>query len=119
MPEKVINSEFYQFFIKILFPAFLAVGLKIAIEMKKTKTKVSILNIFLSIIIGVGGAVLTSGAIQAYFSKDVGVPIVIGLVAILSEKIGEFIIYKLNVDIFLTAATEAFFDFILNLKNKK
>jgi len=119
MPEKIIQSDFYQFFIKIMFPAFLAVGLKIAIEMKKTKTKVSVLNIVLSLIIGVGGAVITSGAVQSYFSKDVGVPIVIALIAILSEKIGEFIIYKLNVDIFLTALTESFFDFILNLKNKK
>jgi hypothetical protein len=119
MPEKVLQSEFYQFFIKILFPAFLAVGLKIAIEMKKTKTKVSVFNIILSIIIGVGGAVIASGAVQAYFSKDVGVPVAIALVAILSEKIGEFLIYKLNIDIFLTALVESFFDFILNLRNKK
>lgn len=119
MPEKIVQSEFYQFFIKILFPAFLAVGFKIAIEMKKTKMKVSILNIILSLIIGVGGAVITSGLVQAYFSKDVGVPIVIAVIAILSEKIGEFLIYKLNVDIFLTAVTESFFDFILNLRKRK
>jgi hypothetical protein len=119
MPEKIVQSDFFQFFIKILFPAFLAMGLKIAIEMKKTKTKVSILNIVLSLIIGVSGAVISAGLVQAYFSKDVGVPIVIALIAILSEKIGEFLIYKLNVDVFLTAVTESFFDFILNLKNKK
>jgi len=118
MPEKVINSEFYQFFIKILFPAFLAVGLKIAIEMKNSKTKVTALNVFLSMVIGVGGAYICSDWVRAYFDAD-NVSIVIAIIAILSDKIGEFLIYKLNVDIFLTAVTESFFDFILNLKGKK
>lgn len=118
MPEKVINSEFYQFFIKILFPAFLAVGLKIAIEMKSNKTKVTALNVFLSMVIGVGGAYICSDWVRSYFEPD-NVSIVIAMIAILSDKIGEFLIYKLNIDLFLTAATESFFDFILNLKGKK
>lgn len=118
MPEKLIQSEFYQFFIKILLPAFLAVGLKIAIEMKSSKTKVTALNVFLSMIIGVGGAYICSDWVRSYFDPD-NISIVIALIAITSDKIGEFLIYKLNVDIFLTALTESFFDFILNLKNKK
>lgn len=118
MPEKYLNNELYQFFIKILLPAFLAVGLKIAIEMKSSKTKVTALNVFLSMIIGVGGAYICSDWVRSYFDPD-NVSIVIALIAITSDKIGEFLIYKLNVDIFLTALTESFFDFILNLKKKK
>jgi hypothetical protein len=119
MPEKYLQSELCQFFIKILFPAFLAVGMKIAIEMKKTKAKVSVINIILSLIIGIGGAVIASGAVQSYFSKEVGVPIVTAIIAIMSEKIGEWLIYKLNIDNFLTALADMCFDFILNLRNKK
>jgi len=118
MPEKLITNDVYQFFIKILFPAFLAVGLKIAIEMKSNKTKVTALNVFLSMVIGVGGAYICSDWVRSYFEPD-NVSIVIAMIAILSDKIGEFLIYKLNVDVFLTACTEAFFDFILNLKGKK
>ncbi len=118
MPERVLQSEAYQFFVKILFPAFLAVGLKIAIEMKKTKTKVTALNVFLSMTIGVSGAYICSDWVRSYFDDD-SVSIVIALIAILSDKIGEFLIYKFNVDLFLTALIESFFDFILNLKNKK
>ena len=40
MPEKSTLQE-------ILFTAFLAVGVKIAIEMKRAKSKMSILNIVL------------------------------------------------------------------------
>src|SRR6478735_5473243 len=85
MPEKLIQSEFYQFFIKILLPAFLAVGLKIAIEMKSSKTKVTALNVFLSMIIGVGGAYICSDWVRSYFDAD-NVSIVIALIAITSDK---------------------------------
>lgn len=117
MPEKLIQSEFYQFFIKILFPAFIAVGIKIAIEMKRNKSKISYLNVFLSMLIGVGGAYLCSDWVRSTFHEN-NVSIVIAVIAILSDKIGEFMIYKLNIDGFLTALFNSFFDFILKLKNK-
>ena len=82
MPEKSTLQE-------ILFTAFLAVGVKIAIEMKRTKSKISILSIVLSMIIGVGTAYLTSGLVIKHFSNE-WLAIVIAVVAILSEKIGEF-----------------------------
>ena len=92
MPEKYTLQE-------ILFTAFLAVGVKIAIEMKRTKSKISILSILLSMIIGVGTSYLTSGLVIKHFSNE-WLTIVIAVVAILSEKIGEFLIYKFNVDVF-------------------
>jgi uncharacterized membrane protein len=117
MPERFTQSDVFQFFIKIIFPAFLAVGLKIAIEMKKTKSKISFLNVFLSMLIGVGGAYLSSRWVQSAFNEDF-IPIVIALIAITSDKIGEFLIYKLNVDGFLTALIDAFIDNITNIKKK-
>ncbi len=118
MPERLTQNETYQFFIKILFPAFLAVGLKIAIEMKKKSMKVTAFNVLSSVTIGVGGAYICSDWIRSYFEPD-RVSIAIALVAILSEKIGEFLIYKLNVDVFLTALIDSIFDFVINLKGKK
>jgi len=118
MPDKYLQSELYIFFTKIIIPAFVAVGVKVAIEMKTNKVKTSIFNVILSIIIGVGGAYLTSGIIQKECSIET-VPAVVALVAIMSEKIGQWIIYKLNLDNFLTALADVCFDFILNLRNKK
>jgi len=41
--------------------------------------------------------------------------IVIALIAITSEKIGDFIIYKLNIDMFLTAIVDGFFEYLSNI----
>lgn len=118
MPDQILKSEIAQFFIKIMIPAFLAVGLKIAVEMKKTKTKITAFNVLLSMLIGVSGAYISSGLVQSYFSTET-VPIVIALIAICSDKIGEFVIYKMNIDTFLTALIDGFFDYIIKLRSKK
>jgi len=114
MPERIVNNEFYVFLTKIIFPAFLAVGIKIAIEMKKNKTRVSFFNIFLSMLIGVGGAWLSSDIVLRNCETQ-NVPIAIALIAITSEKIGDFIIYKLNIDMFLTAVVDGFFEYLSNI----
>lgn len=119
MPEKIINSEFYAYLLKIIFPAFLAVGVKIAIEVKKNKTRVSFMNVILSMIIGVGSAHLSSDYVLTTFDQS-KVSMVIAVIAITSEKIGEFLIYKFNVDAFLTAICEGFLEYIVRVfSNKK
>lgn len=110
MPEKSTLQE-------ILFTAFLAVGVKIAIEMKRKKSKISILSIVLSMIIGVGTAYITSGLVINHFSNE-WLTIVIAVVAILSEKIGEFLIYKFNVDVFLSAIVDVVLSTITKNKDK-
>lgn len=117
MPEKFANNEIYIFITKIIFPAFLAVGVKLAIEMKKNKTKISFFNIALSMLIGVGGAYISSGLVQKNCDAEY-IPVVIALIAITSEKIGEFLIYKMNIDLFLTAIIDTFFDSIIKLRKK-
>ncbi len=118
MPEKIFQNEIYPFFLKIIFPAFVAVGVKIAIEMKKNNTRLSLLNVTLSMTIGVGGAYISSGVVQKLIDPDF-IPAVIGIVAIVSDKIGEFLIYKLNIDTFLTAIVNGFFDWISNSFKRK
>jgi len=102
MLEKIQDTEWLPNFIKIFIPAFVGVGIKIAIEMKKDKTKVSLINVILSMFIGIGGAWLLSGFIEESCSAHYVSP-AIALVAIISDKIGEFLIYKFNIDTFLTA----------------
>ena len=110
MPEKSTIQE-------ILFTAFLAVGIKVAIEMKRTKSKISIFNIVLSMFIGVGTACLSSGLVLKHFSNE-WLAIVIAVIAILSEKIGAFLIYKFNVDIFLSAIIDVVLSTITKSRNK-
>jgi len=65
-------------------------------------------------LIGVGGAWISSGVVLKNFNPE-NVPIVIALIAITSEKIGEYVIYKLNVDMFLTAVVDGFFEYVSNI----
>ena len=115
MPDKILQNEFYIFLTKIKFPAILAVGVKIAIEMKKNNFKVSFFNICLSMLIGVGGAYSSSDFVIKNVSQDY-ISVVIALIAITSEKIGEFLIYKLNVDLFLTAFIDSFITILTKKK---
>lgn len=115
MPDKILQNEFYIFLTKIIFPAFLAVGVKIAIELKRNNFKISFFNVCLSMVIGVGGAYISSDYVVNHFAKDY-ISVVIALIAITSEKIGEFLIYKLNVDLFLTALTDSFISILTKKK---
>lgn len=118
MPEKYLNSELAQFFFKIILPAVIGVSVKLAIQMKMEKTKITAINVFLSLLIGVGSAYLVSDLIKHYF-EDKEVVAVVAITAILSEKLGQFIIYKVNIDLFITALIDGFFDYILKLRSKK
>lgn len=117
MPEKYLNTEIYHLFTKIIVPAFLAVLIKISIQIKMQKTKVTFINACLSLITGVSMAYLASGLVSSNFDKDT-TPIVIALIALLSEKIGHYVIYKVNIDVFITAAIDGFFQYIINLRKK-
>lgn len=79
------------------------------------------MNILLSMIIGVGSAYLSSDFVLTSFGQN-QVSIVIAVIAITSEKIGEFLIYKLNIDVFLTVVFDGFFEYIgkvIAAKNQK
>lgn len=118
MPEKLLQQEFSELVTKILFPAFIIGSVSVMVEIKNNKNRVSWLNAFLSVFIGIGGAYVCSGVIFEYFQGG-SVMLVGGAVTLLTEKTVKFIMYKFNIDTFLTALLNSFFDFILNLRIKK
>ena len=117
MKQAILNNEALAFLTKIIFPAFIGVGIKIAIEMRKNKTKASLFNVTMSMFVGVGGAYISNSLIQSIFSHEY-VSIVVAIVAILTDKIAEFLIYKFNVDTFLTALFDTLLDTINRNRNK-
>jgi len=117
MKQTLLNNEALAFLTKIIFPAFIGVGIKIAIEMRKNKTKASLFNVTMSMFVGVGGAYLSNGLVQAIFSYEY-VSIVVAIIAILTDKIAEFLIYKFNVDVFLSALADTLLDTINKSRNK-
>lgn len=105
MPEKLVQQEFSELVTKILFPAFLTVAISVAVEMKNDKNKVSILSVATSLVIGIGVAYLFSGLILENCEGG-NIILCAGLITSVSEKIVKFIMYKFNIDIFLTALVE-------------
>lgn len=84
-----------EVFFKILLPALVGVSIKVAIKMQREK--ITYIGVFLSYIIGIGSAWLASPLIIGAVNKEY-VPMMIAIVAITGEKVGEWIIYKFNVD---------------------
>lgn len=114
MPEKQIPliDEILALFFKVLLPALVGVSIKIVIEMERKK--MTIKRAVISVISGVGLAWLSSGIII----RAVGIeyqPLIIAVVAITSEKVMEYALYKLNIDYILGAFVEAGKNFIVNL----
>jgi uncharacterized membrane protein len=90
IPERVLN-----FFIQVVLVALVAMSIKIAIQMKKEK--VTLMNIILSFIIGMGFAVLTGNLVMEKFSPT-WAPLVIATITLIAEKVGFWLLYKFNVD---------------------
>lgn len=112
--QKLSENESLQFFVKFIIPAILAVGIKAVVEMKKDKTKISFLNICMSLFTGVGGAYIFSDVVKENFGEQ-WQSVVIALIAITTDKIFEYVIFKWNIDILLTAIFEGFVDLIKNM----
>lgn len=78
------------------------------------KEKVSVVRILLAYVIGIGMAWLSSPVIFSAVGKE-WAPMILAIVAITGDKLGEYFIYKMNVDGLLTALFEYF---LKNLKKK-
>ena len=112
---KQIPQEWVNFFLKIIIPALVGVGIKIAIQMNK-KEKVSLLSVCLSIIIGCGFSFLFGFFILHNFNEKY-VPALAGLIGIMGEKIGTWLIYKFKIDQFLQNIADLAIQ-IITKKNK-
>ena len=100
MPERFFKSipeEVWTWILKILIPAL--IGIVISISIKMQKKRVKFIQIFLSVVIGVGTAYLTGTWILNTFRDDIA-PIIIAVVTMLGEKIGYWLVYKFEVDKF-------------------
>jgi hypothetical protein len=97
MIEKEPNlfEELYIFAVKIFIPATIAISIKVAMQIKKEKTKLS--AIVFSFIIGLGCAYFVYPFIDSNLIKDSYMPLMVGLVAMSGEKIAEYFIYKWDV----------------------
>lgn len=69
----------------------------------------TVFNIITSIVIGVGSAYLFSGVIINNFSDEL-IPLMIALITISGEKIGNWIIYRFNIDTFIEALIEKYYN---------
>lgn len=114
MQEKLreIPDEIWNFIIKTLPFSLAALAISISIEIKN-KTA-SLLNSFLSIVIGVSCAWITSNFINSHFSAST-VPIMTGVITIAGEKIGYWLIYKFQFD----TLGQAIIDYIVSRFKKK
>jgi Na+-transporting NADH:ubiquinone oxidoreductase subunit NqrD len=115
MPDRIINTDLYQFITKVLIPAFVGISLKLAVQMKRTK--LSFLNVSLSFVTGISAAWMFNSLIKLYVPSDYQA-VSIAIIAISGEKIGEFLVYKFRVDDFLAAILDAFKQVIIKMINK-
>lgn len=111
--EPTTFDEFYKFLIKILVPAIIAISIKIATQIKREK--MSLGRIFLSFIVGIGCAYFVYPFIDENVENKY-IPLLVGVVAMSGEKITEYLIYKWDIDLFLSSLMNVLFD---SLKGKK
>jgi hypothetical protein len=91
--------------IKILLPALVALSIKLAVQSKKTA--ISWFNVITSFITGIGSAYLFSDWVISTISQPY-IPIAIAIITISGEKIGFYLVYKFNVESFLTNILQNF-----------
>jgi len=90
-----LPEEVKALFVKTLIPALIAVSIKIAINAKERK--ITILQVVVSFVTGIGFAYIFSDYVDEAFSHPWHT-VVIAIIAISGEKIGYYIIYKLNIE---------------------
>lgn len=101
-------NQHIEVIVKVIIPAIIGVGIKLAVEMKKKGTRISFLNGFVSFFIGVGGAWICKDLVQNTFPEDY-VPVAFAFIAIMADKIAEYLIYEFKIDLFVINLIENIF----------
>lgn len=109
MPERLVQESYNQLVVKILIPAFIIGSVGVMIEYKNNKSKISMVNSVLSILIGLCGAYICSDFIIAHFAVSY-IMIIGGGISLLTEKIVKFIMNEFKIDVFLTTIAEYGFE---------
>lgn len=94
--EPNILDGLSEFFFKVFIPAFIAISIKVATQIKKEKMKFT--RVIISFVVGIGCAYFTYPFIQNGKIDESYVPLLVGVIAMSGEKIAEFIIYKWDID---------------------
>ena len=89
--DPTILEQLSTFFFKIFIPAFIAISVKVATQIKQEKMNFS--RILISFVAGIGCAYFVFPFVEGKWT-----PLIVGVVAMSGEKIAEFIIYKWDVD---------------------
>ena len=89
--DPTIFEQLSTFFFKIFIPAFIAISVKVATQVKQEKMSFS--RILISFVAGIGCAYFVFPFVEGKWT-----PLIVGVVAMSGEKIAEFIIYKWDVD---------------------
>ncbi|AIX11870.1 hypothetical protein [Flavobacterium phage FCOV-F14] len=111
-----LKDEFINIVIKVILPATIGISIKLAVQAQKQK--ITAFRIILSFITGIGASYIAYPIIINNSGRDY-VPLFISVIAISSEKIAEYLIYKFNIDYFLGSLIEACRKMIIDLITKK
>lgn len=106
MPEQSLEKVI-EVIVKIFPIVFLSVGMKIAIQIKNKKA--TIIGSFISLFTGLGMTYLMNGYVESNTSEWL-YPIALGGIAILSDKIMEFFVFKFDVGGYIEKALEIALD---------
>ncbi len=102
MTDKILESEWFTFLIKFVFIPFMAVGIRLSVAFLKDGRKSSGLNIVLSLFIGSALPFILKDVITSNVPKDYQY-FAIGFIAINSDKIAEYAINKVKLDLIITS----------------
>ena len=114
MMSKVTN-ELQELFVKIIVPALITISAMLAIENKRKKVSRSV--VFCSIVVGVGIPYLCSTLIFEHISNEF-IPVIVAVIALSSEKIMSWFMYKMNLDVLGDAFIEMLKNWIIRRGNK-
>lgn len=73
------------------------VGLSIKLAIQNAKKRVTWFQAITSFVSGIGCAYLLSGFVTSEFSEN-ATPAIIAIIAMSGEKIGHYLVYKLNIE---------------------
>jgi len=88
-----LSQEVKTWVLKPLIWAMVAISIKLAVQSRKNKITFGIA--ISSFITGIGSAYLFSDYVSGAFSHEMQ-PLIIGVIAISGEKIGEYVLYKIS-----------------------
>lgn len=111
------KDELLAFFVKLIFPAFVGVSIRLGI-LKKNKHKLTFFKVILSYIVGIG-SVYIAYPIMLEYVKEEFIPFVIATTSMSSEKIAEYIIIRWNVDAFIASVIEELRQTLIKIISKK